>query len=54
MFEHAPMENLARDGQLMAYFHDGFWSAMDTLRDKRVLENLWNDGGRPWAVWEKE
>lgn len=53
MFEHAPMENLARDGQLMAHFHDGFWSAMDTLRDKRVLENLWNDGGRPWAVWEK-
>lgn len=53
MFEHAPMENLARDGQLMAYFHDGFWSAMDTLRDKRVLENLWETGGRPWAVWEK-
>jgi glucose-1-phosphate cytidylyltransferase len=53
MFEHAPMENLARDGQLMAYFHDGFWSAMDTLRDKRVLENLWDSGGRPWAVWER-
>ncbi len=53
MFEHAPMENLARDGQLMAYFHEGFWSAMDTLRDKRVLENLWEHGGRPWAVWER-
>lgn len=51
MFEHAPMENLARDGQLQAYFHDGFWSAMDTLRDKRVLQNLWDDD-RPWAVWE--
>lgn len=54
MFEHAPMENLARDGQLMAYKHDGFWSAMDTLRDKRVLENLWETGGRPWAVWEQK
>ena len=53
MFEHAPMENLASDGQLMAYFHDGFWSAMDTLRDKRVLENLWDSGQRPWAVWDK-
>jgi glucose-1-phosphate cytidylyltransferase len=52
MFEHAPMENLAKDGQLMAYFHTGFWSAMDTLRDKRVLENLWDSGERPWAVWE--
>lgn len=54
MFEHAPLENLARDGQLMAYFHEGFWSAMDTLRDKWVLENLWETGGRPWAVWERE
>ncbi len=53
MFEHAPMENLARDGQLMAYKHDGFWSAMDTLRDKKVLQDLWETGGRPWAVWEK-
>jgi glucose-1-phosphate cytidylyltransferase len=52
MFEHAPMQNLARDGQLMAYFHDGFWSAMDTLRDKQVLQNLWDDGNRPWAIWE--
>jgi glucose-1-phosphate cytidylyltransferase len=52
MFEHTPLEHLAREGQLMAYFHEGFWSAMDTLRDKRVLENLWETGGRPWAVWE--
>lgn len=52
MFEHAPLENLARDGQLMAYFHNGFWSAMDTLRDKKVLQDLWSTGGRPWAVWE--
>lgn len=53
MFEHAPLRNLATDGQLMAYFHDGFWLTMDTLRDKYVLENLWETGGRPWAVWEK-
>lgn len=53
MFEHAPMENLAKDGQLMAHFHNGFWYAMDTLRDKRVLENLWNSGERPWVKWEQ-
>ncbi|SFE80105.1 glucose-1-phosphate cytidylyltransferase [Roseivivax sediminis] len=52
MFEHAPLENLARDGELMAYRHDGFWSAMDTLRDKHVLQKLWDTGGRPWALWE--
>lgn len=52
MFEHAPLENLARDGELMAYRHEGFWAAMDTLRDKHVLERLWTSGERPWAVWE--
>ena len=52
MFEHAPLENLARDGQLMAYRHEGFWAAMDTLRDKHNLETLWNSGERPWAQWE--
>lgn len=53
MFEHAPLENLAKDGQLMAYKHEGFWAAMDTLRDKHVLETIWNSGDRPWAVWER-
>lgn len=53
MFEHAPLENLARDGQLMAYRHEGFWAAMDTLRDKHVLQKLWDSGERPWALWEK-
>lgn len=52
MFEHAPLENLARDGQLMAYRHDGFWAAMDTLRDKHTLQKIWDSGDRPWAVWE--
>ena len=53
MFERTPLENLAKDGQLMAYRHEGFWAAMDTLRDKHILEQLWESGGRPWAVWEK-
>ncbi|MCB6179848.1 glucose-1-phosphate cytidylyltransferase [Rhodobacter sp. Har01] len=53
MFEHAPMENLARDGQLMAFRHEGFWAAMDTLRDKHTLQKLWDSGDRPWAIWEK-
>ena len=52
MFEHAPMTRLAEDGQLMAYRHDGFWAAMDTLRDKHNLEKLWDSGERPWARWE--
>lgn len=53
MFEHAPLENLAQDGQLMAHFHQGFWASMDTISDKRALEKLWETGGRPWATWEK-
>lgn len=51
-FEHAPMESLARDGQLMAYKHDGFWQCMDTLRDKKLLEDLWQAGKAPWKSWE--
>ncbi len=53
MFEHAPLQNLARDGELMAYRHEGFWAAMDTLRDRHNLQQLWDNGGRPWAVWEQ-
>lgn len=52
MFEHAPMEHLARDGQLMAYRHTGFWACMDTLRDKTLLEEMWQSENRPWATWE--
>jgi len=52
MWERAPMENLARDGQLMAYKHEGFWQCMDTLRDKVLLEKLWEDGTAPWKLWE--
>ncbi|MGA0608255.1 glucose-1-phosphate cytidylyltransferase [Phenylobacterium sp. VNQ135] len=47
-WEAEPLEGLARDGELMAYRHDGFWSAMDTLRDKNHLEALWASGEAPW------
>ncbi|MCA8956746.1 MAG: glucose-1-phosphate cytidylyltransferase [Planctomycetes bacterium] len=53
MFEHAPMERLAADGQLMAYKHTGFWQCMDTLREKQILEDLWSRGNAPWATWLK-
>ena len=51
MFEHAPLQNLARDGQLMAFRHEGFWAAMDTLRDKHNLQQMWDAGERPWVNW---
>lgn len=50
-WEKEPMERLAREGQLMAYRHDGFWQCMDTLRDKRLLEDLWVGGKPPWKTW---
>jgi glucose-1-phosphate cytidylyltransferase len=50
-FEHAPLERLAADGQLMAYRHHGFWQCMDTIRDKKLLEGLWSSTP-PWKVWE--
>ena len=51
-WEREPMEKLARDGQLMAFKHTGFWQCMDTLRDKKLLEGLWESGSAPWATWE--
>ncbi len=51
-FEREPLENLARDGQLMAYKHEGFWQCMDTLRDKVRLEKLWENGNAPWKIWD--
>ena len=50
-FETAPLEGLAADGELMAWRHEGFWAAMDTLRDKNQLEPLWASGRAPWHVW---
>ena len=51
VWEQSPMERLARDGQLAAYRHDGFWQPMDTLRDKHYLEDLWAQGSAPWKCW---
>jgi glucose-1-phosphate cytidylyltransferase len=51
LWEREPMETLASRGELMAYRHDGFWGAMDTLRDKSVLEQLWASGDAPWKCW---
>ncbi|OIQ88017.1 glucose-1-phosphate cytidylyltransferase [mine drainage metagenome] len=50
-WERAPLENLAKDGQLRAYFHEGFWQPMDTLRDRNHLESLWTEGNAPWKLW---
>lgn len=50
-WEREPLEGLARDAQLHAYEHDGFWQPMDTLRDKRQLEELWDSGQAPWKIW---
>jgi glucose-1-phosphate cytidylyltransferase len=51
-WEKEPMERLAREGQLMAYRHDKFWQCMDTLRDRRLLEGLWESGNAPWKLWK--
>ncbi len=51
IWERDPMERLARDGQLAAWRHGGFWQPMDTLRDKNYLEELWASGDAPWKVW---
>ena len=49
--EKEPLEMLARRGQLMVYRHDGFWRAMDTLKDAEVLNDIWKSGSAPWKVW---
>ena len=51
VFEQQPMDKLAKDGQLVAYKHDGFWQCMDTLRDKEKLQKLWDSGNAPWKSW---
>lgn len=52
VWEREPLEALARDGQLSAYIHNGFWQPMDTLRDKVKLEELWQSGSAPWKCWD--
>ena len=51
VLEKEPLENLAKDGQLMAYPHNGFWKCMDTQRDKHQLEELWQSQKAPWKIW---
>jgi glucose-1-phosphate cytidylyltransferase len=50
VLEKQPLENLARDGQLMAYKHDGFWQPMDTYREMVILTEMWNSGSAPWSI----
>ena len=51
--EREPLERLAKDGQLVAFRHGGFWQCMDTLRDLKLLESLWEGGRAPWQVWRE-
>lgn len=51
VFEKEPLEMLSAQGQLVAYCYDGFWQCMDTVRDKELLEKLWNTGTAPWKKW---
>ena len=51
IWEREPIERLVRDGQLSAFRHDGFWQPMDTLRDKTILDQMWEAGKAPWKVW---
>jgi len=51
LLEREPLENLALDGQLMAYKHESFWQCMDTIRDKHLLNSLWDTGDAPWKKW---
>ena len=51
MLEREPLERIVEENQLMAFKHSGFWQSMDTLRDQKILENLWNTGKAPWRIW---
>lgn len=51
LFEREPLERLAAEGELMAYKHTDFWACMDTMRDKVMLERLWESGEAPWRIW---
>ena len=51
-WEGPPMDRLVREGQVVAYKHEGFWQCMDTPRDMRLLDSLWAEGSAPWKVWE--
>ena len=50
-WEQQPLKQLASRGQLSAFYHNGFWQPMDTLRDRMFLQELWDEGKAPWKVW---
>jgi len=52
VWEQEPLMNLAKEGELMAFEHEGFWQPMDTLRDKQMLQKLWDSGKAPWKCWD--
>ena len=52
IFEKYPLEQLTKERQLSAYKHKGYWQCMDTLREKNLLEGLWNENKAPWKVWK--
>lgn len=53
IFERGPIENLVKDGQLMAYHHNGFWHPMDTSREYQLLNELWDQNRAPWGIWNR-
>ena len=52
IWEHEPLSNLAKNDQLFAFKHEGFWQPMDTLREKNILNNMWNKGNATWKIWK--
>jgi len=54
VFEQAPLQRLADDGQLAVHSHDGFWKSIDTYREYLEINRMWDDGERPWAVWDRK
>jgi glucose-1-phosphate cytidylyltransferase len=54
VWEEGPMRRLVADDQLAVYRHDGYWQSMDSLRDKTLLQNLWDGGRPPWRIWERQ
>ncbi|MBS5300199.1 MAG: glucose-1-phosphate cytidylyltransferase [Clostridiaceae bacterium] len=53
VFEQEPMTRLAAEGELMSFYHDGFWQCMDTQREMQLLETLWQSGNAPWKIWKE-
>lgn len=53
MWEHAPLHRIVEAGELSVYHHAGFWQNMDTLRDKHVLQEMWDSGEAPWKIWDR-